>query len=307
MSEEIFTEHDPQSVNTVAIKSLPSISEEDKFKCVTHDLGNIIHALSNTCNFAKLPDISLLTKVHLLSIKDDVDKIQKYFETNRDLAAEKYNSAILENILDYSKVELSIINQHPIIDDTKDEYGLLKKLVNQKEALREELADIPQFMNLDEYPVKKEKIDLVKAIPTFIDNIRSDIHHREHHLRVIPNEKPVECEIDVTLTEKILENFIFNSIKYTNPRKEPNIVISCGQIDGHTKISVTDFGIGISAKNLEKLKKIKPGKETRFAKDVAEGSGFGLYNSIAYALKMGAYIEIHSEGEGRGTTCSIVF
>lgn len=318
-----FRESNQSSIPTVAIKSLPPITEDKKFSSITHDLRSIVGIMKIHCDRSTDPDMTQNTefmpapvKNFLLSAKKDVDLLMKFFDDSSQLSNraseikgsnnEKFNQKIIEGLLDYSKITITNIKEKIIPYSTYKDNYFMKIIQKQIASLSEEIVEIPQFMNLDTYQVKMELVDLSELIPEISDEIRGEIQHRKNHIRVMPVLNPIKCSLDRDLIKKIMENFIFNSIKYTDPSKEPNIIISFQQPDGQTIISVTDFGIGISKENLKKFNDFNPGKSTRFAKEY-EGTGFGLYNAASYAIKMGGYVEIKSDGEGQGSTFSVKF
>lgn len=310
------------STPTVAIKSLPLIDESRKFSGITHDLRSIVGTIKMYCDAPMDPKMAQNkermpepVRNFLLSAKKDVDALNGFFDDSSQLSNraneikdsdnEKFHQHIIESLLDYSKIIITKIQEKLIPVSIYKDNDLIKIIQRQLAALNEEIIEIPQFMNLDNYQATIESVDLAKLIPKIIDKIRDEIQHQNNHIQVVPSPNPIECLIDQDLTKKIIDNFIFNSIKYTDPNKKSNIIVSFGELNNQTKISVIDFGIGISQENLNKFNDFQPGNNTRFAKEY-EGTGFGLYNAASYAIKMGGYIEIKSEGEGKGSTFSLI-
>jgi signal transduction histidine kinase len=173
--------------------------------------------------------------------------------------------------------------------------------------LQEKLEEAPIFINPDHYEVNKQDTNLNDFILHFFNDISEAFPDREQDLRLINPDTNTFCSLDPILTRKTLENFIYNSVKYSP--KSSDISVSCSETDKDIKISVKDFGIGFTSQELDSLQNLNPGKQARFSPDKAQGSGFGLYNAISYALNQGAYVEVSSSGKdiGLGSTFSIVF
>ena len=99
----------------------------------------------------------------------------------------------------------------------------------------------------------------------------------------------------------IVYNLISNAIKYRNPKRNPEIVITTEKAGNYILFKVQDNGLGIAQKNL-------PQVFTMFKRfhDHVEGTGVGLYIVKRIVDNAGGKIEVESE-VGKGTTFKVYF
>jgi two-component system phosphate regulon sensor histidine kinase PhoR len=91
--------------------------------------------------------------------------------------------------------------------------------------------------------------------------------------------------------EQVLVNFINNSVKYSVDDKR--IIIKTGRIDGKVRVSVTDFGIGLSAGQIDHIfERFYRVEDKKF---MASGLGMGLYISAEIINNHKGNIGVESE------------
>ncbi|NVJ87063.1 MAG: PAS domain-containing sensor histidine kinase [Algoriphagus sp.] len=126
----------------------------------------------------------------------------------------------------------------------------------------------------------------------------------------IANEKQIKIEIkdspplvvrgDRNMIDLVLRNLINNSVKFSKP--ETKVLLSAEPEGMEAKICIQDFGPGISAENLQK---IKDGVSfTTRGHQNESGTGLGLILVREYIAKNEGRLEIESE-LGKGTTFCI--
>lgn len=91
--------------------------------------------------------------------------------------------------------------------------------------------------------------------------------------------------------KEILQNFITNSIKYTDTG---SVTISARNSDNGTKFEITDTGIGISKSDQEKIFD-KFFRSEDFRTRANNGTGLGLYVTMKLARLINAEISVESE------------
>jgi two-component system phosphate regulon sensor histidine kinase PhoR len=98
--------------------------------------------------------------------------------------------------------------------------------------------------------------------------------------------------------EQVLMNFISNAVKYSPVNK--NIIIKTAKTDdGMVRVSVTDFGIGLSAGQIERIfERFYRVEDKKF---MAGGLGMGLYISTEIINAHQGQIGVYSE-PGKGST-----
>jgi len=112
--------------------------------------------------------------------------------------------------------------------------------------------------------------------------------------------KDFHFQADNLMLETILRNLLSNAIKYTKPNG--TIKLKASKSEGTILISVSDNGIGIDAKNLEKIFKIDSNFSTK-GTNSEKGTGLGLILCKEFVEKHNG--EIWAESEiGIGTTFS---
>jgi signal transduction histidine kinase len=102
--------------------------------------------------------------------------------------------------------------------------------------------------------------------------------------------------------EQVLNNLVTNAIKYSP--KGGSITIDVRPDDGGVRLSVTDEGIGIPAKELEAIFGLFYRSPDRAARDAA-GMGLGLYISKEIVVRHGGRIWAESAGT-KGSVLNVV-
>ena len=113
-------------------------------------------------------------------------------------------------------------------------------------------------------------------------------------------EKTIVALGDSNMVNTIFRNLISNAIKFT-PSKG-SIIIDCKQNpeEKMLEVSVSDTGVGIDPKNIEKLFRIDESYSTSGTEN-EEGTGLGLVLCKEFVEKNSGRIWVESE-VGKGTT-----
>ena len=112
-----------------------------------------------------------------------------------------------------------------------------------------------------------------------------------------------ECmiHIDIKRMEQIIGNIIGNSYKYANTP----IDIACASSKDYLKLSITDYGEGVSADELDLImNKFYRGRNVKDS-DI-DGSGLGLYIASVLMAKMNGELICSSKGKGLTVTLMIL-
>ena len=104
---------------------------------------------------------------------------------------------------------------------------------------------------------------------------------------------------DANMLRTILRNLVTNAIKFSAAGQ--TITISARKKDGRIFISVTDEGIGINARTINKLLNKNIENITSFGTSGEKGSGLGLSISIEFIEQHGGELQIESEVD-KGST-----
>lgn len=112
-----------------------------------------------------------------------------------------------------------------------------------------------------------------------------------------------ECmiHIDIKRMEQVIGNIIGNSYKYAGTP----IDIECASSGDYLKLSITDYGKGVPADELDLI--VNKFYRGRNAKDSdIDGSGLGLYTALALMAKMNGELICSSKGKGLTVTLMIL-
>lgn len=112
-----------------------------------------------------------------------------------------------------------------------------------------------------------------------------------------------ECmiHIDIKRMEQVIGNIIGNSYKYA----DTSIDIACASSGDYLKLSLTDYGKGVPADELDLImNKFYRGRNVKDS-DI-DGSGLGLYIASALMAKMNGELICSSKGKGLTVTLMIL-
>jgi signal transduction histidine kinase len=104
----------------------------------------------------------------------------------------------------------------------------------------------------------------------------------------------------------ILQILLDNSLSYTPAGGSIKVAAHSDADFSHVVIEVSDTGIGMSQETASKVfRRFYRGDNARHAD--TEGMGIGLFMAKRIAEKQGGNISVKSEGEGKGSTFSVIF
>jgi len=132
-------------------------------------------------------------------------------------------------------------------------------------------------------------------IPELLESLRRDyeIQAQQKGLQIsvakLPPIKPINSA--PLYVKEILQNFITNSIKYT---EKGSITLSAVQTEKGVDVLVKDTGIGVSKSDQKKLFE-KFFRSEDFRTRQSSGTGLGLYVTAKLAHLIGATIDVESE------------
>ncbi len=203
--------------------------------------------------------------------------VRQYFETLKEIAADKFDS------------------------DIKEIMERCSKRLENLEDLVEHWLDISRIEN-GTFAQKKEEVNLSTVMKRAVEEMTPLCRKRKISVAAdIPGNLPVVVGDEESLV-RVFTNLIGNASKYTPEGGE--IKISAEKDDYYIRIQVTDTGSGIPADKLpfvfEPFFRVK-GKEER-----EKGSGLGLAFCKKIMESHSGRIEMTSK-EGEGTTCYLTF
>jgi signal transduction histidine kinase len=144
--------------------------------------------------------------------------------------------------------------------------------------------------------------NIVEVVENIVESVSDYVKTKQ--LKILFNtdieEKIMAC--DLAMIERILLNLISNAIKFSNP--DSTIMINLLDKTDNIEINVSDTGIGIEKKHLEKLFTRYYQTDKSFSRN-AEGSGIGLSLVKSIVEILGGSISVESE-VGKGSTFKVV-
>ncbi len=91
--------------------------------------------------------------------------------------------------------------------------------------------------------------------------------------------------------EQVMMNLLNNAVKYSSANKE--IIVSTTETEGHITVSVTDFGLGLSLEDKDKVfERFYRVEDKKF---LTSGLGMGLYISAEIIKAHGGYMQVESK------------
>lgn len=166
---------------------------------------------------------------------------------------------------------------------------MLKKIINN-------LLLISRIEN-NQYEAN-EDVNFKEIITNLQEDLQDRIDDREIQF-VNKMEHDYAFTGNKTLLHILIYNLVTNAIKYNKPNG--SIIVEDGFAEDHYYISITDFGVGMSTSQIEKIFN----RFTRISSD-QEGQGLGL--AIAESIASFHHIGIKVTSEiNRGTTFTLLF
>lgn len=158
--------------------------------------------------------------------------------------------------------------------------------------LTEDLMNVSKIQH-GQLPLNKTKFDLTKLVSDCCSHVKAD----DSFNFIMEGDKKVEIFADFQRIDQVVVNLINNAIKYAPLSK--TIKLGVSRQNGIAKVSVQDFGIGISPEKLphlfDRYYRVDP-SGIQFS-----GLGLGLYISSEIIDRHGGKIGVNSV-EGQGST-----
>lgn len=154
--------------------------------------------------------------------------------------------------------------------------------------------------------IERSQTDLGKLISDVVSEMQTKAVEAGIHLVYKNPQSPLLANIDANRIKEVIINLIGNSLKFT-PNDGSITVSADEQNNNSVLIKVVDTGRGIRTEDMKKLfQKFSIGSHGYLTKDKGQGTGLGLYLSKSLVEMHGGKIWAESQGEGKGTTFSII-
>ena len=148
----------------------------------------------------------------------------------------------------------------------------------------------------------RERTEMNEWTRVTLEAIRPNWEKKELTVTFLPNNKPVELEIDPTRLAQVLTNLMTNAIKYTDPHGTITVRLT-SQSDG-VRIAVMDTGVGLGRNEIGKIFEMFHQSRTPHTQGVG-GLGVGLTVARSLAELHGGGLLAESSGVGKGATFTL--
>jgi signal transduction histidine kinase len=240
----------------------------------------------------------------------------------RDITEKKQREEVLKNTLHELQVRNHELDNYvyKVSHDLRAPLCSVRGLIDLVK-MEKEMTTVQHYVSLIENRINKSDQFILSIInhskilnsqPQLqLINFEKIIEDGFEELKYIPNTLRIQKKItyhnhspfynDELRVSILLKNFISNSIKYLNPKIEPNFLnFTISTDSSKASLKIEDNGIGIE-------KELIPKMFDMFFRgtQLSEGSGMGLYIVKQTIEKMGGSVSVESE-PGRGTTFMLI-
>ena len=186
---------------------------------------------------------------------------------------------------------------------SESQLDVLERMRSVTQHLAAVIEEVLAFSSLDEgretlRPTDFLAADLVRAAAAVVEPLARQ-KHLDFELSVPP--APIRMTSDVDKIRQILVNLAGNAVKFTDAG---SVRIELERRNGDVRFTVRDTGIGIAARDLDRLFKPFAQLDTGLTRRHG-GTGLGLYISRGLAELLGGRIEVESQ-PGSGSAFTLV-
>jgi signal transduction histidine kinase len=176
---------------------------------------------------------------------------------------------------------------------------IIRNATKLKEIV-ENLSDVDNYQS-GSARVKGDRVSMAKIVEDVVALFQAEAEQKSIPLNVEMGDQPYTLHADQVKITIAISNIIKNAIQYTEAGGY--VTVNVSEDSGYIKVSVTDTGIGIPARELPRIFERFYQVETHLTRRYG-GMGLGL--SVAKAM-----IELHggriwAESQGRGSTFTLL-
>lgn len=215
------------------------------------------------------------------------------------------------NISHELKTPLSLIIAplSKLISETKNQESKQKLELIHQNSLRlntliQQVLNFKQMEYNSENVLIRSHIELCAFLKNIVESFSPVFAEKKIFKSFASNQKEIWMNLDVLKIESIFVNIISNAVKYM-PESGGEIHVAIRQEGDRNTIVVSDNGIGIKKEDLSYI--FIRFYQSKTGRKHTNGSGIGLYIVKKFVELHGGRIEVHSQGEGYGTTVKVEF
>ena len=177
------------------------------------------------------------------------------------------------------------------MDEIKKSLGIVESKADQLESMINDLINYVKLNNAD-WLQTLEPISLKPLLENFASSSKStaEVYKRNIIIEIDVDEN-LKVPMDKNLVNRVLENLFSNALRYT--RDGDSITISCIQKKNSVVVSVTDTGIGMEEKDLQRIFDLFY-RATNSRREQGMGIGLSVVKTVidAHGWKIGIESEL---------------
>lgn len=174
--------------------------------------------------------------------------------------------------------------------------GMMNNQINKLTDLVNELLDISRIES-GKLTINKADFSLLEMVQEVVKE--AEIFSTQHKIMLKSVDTDITINADKFRINQVLMNFLTNAIKYSPDADEINVFITSD--DKEVKVSVQDFGLGISEEKLPLIFEKFFQVDSNDPDIVMQGLGLGLYISSEIIKRHGGRVGVDTK-LGKGST-----
>lgn len=199
----------------------------------------------------------------------------------------------LRNPLAPIRYALALLEQPGV--DTAMPLGVIERQLAHMVRLVDDLLDLTRISS-NKVLLRRQRIDVASIVHHAVEAVSPEVSAAHHTLDVVLPPDPVWLDADSDRMAQVLTNLLNNAARYTPPGGHLTLSVTVTE-DHRARISVSDDGVGIQAKDLPRVFEIF----TQVGPPGRGGLGIGLAIVRGLVELHGGTIEALSAGPERGS------
>ena len=174
---------------------------------------------------------------------------------------------------------------------------MMERQVGQLVHLLDDLLDLSRISR-GKIDLRKERMELVKAIEQAVEASRPSIEKAGHELLIEVPPESIYVDADLTRLTQVFSNLLDNAAKFTEHGGQVRLAVQL--MGAEAVVSITDNGIGIPTHMLPHVFGMFTQVEGSLGRSQG-GLGIGLSIVQRLVQMHGGLVEVRSDGPGRGS------